>query len=112
MDTTQTAQGISTGSSIENAVMVQAIAALANRWRLRDCAQPGNVRRGRGGTAEARVTAQLGRSAEKIDQMNRPYHSDGLRVKSEPAIIRPIHFSDRFVRSPARGIHHAFSHRI
>ncbi|WP_155633795.1 hypothetical protein [Burkholderia territorii] len=44
MDTTQTAQGISAGSSIENAVMVQAIAALANRWRLRDCAQPGSVR--------------------------------------------------------------------
>lgn len=48
----------------------------------------------------------------KIAEMHRPYHSDGLRVKSEPAIIRPIHFSDRFVRSPAYGIHHAFSHRI
>lgn len=48
----------------------------------------------------------------KIAEMHRPYHSDGLRVKSEPAIIRPIHFSDRFVRRPAYGIHHAFSHRI
>jgi len=72
-------------------------------------AQLGDVRQDHSGVAGVRWNRPIG---QKNAEMNGPYHSDGLRVKSEPAIIRPIHFSDRFVHSPVRGIHHAFSHRI